>query len=122
MLRQIASAVVAFMLTLAVGAAAWADCVDEQTAQVQMKCCAAMHHQCGRGNADDCCNKMKDASPSSNVATPAIARVTVRSMFLAVGVLPADASAPCPTNAGSMDVTIVRPHDPPHLHTFPLLI
>src|SRR5689334_12765888 len=115
MVRQVASAVMAFVLALAVGTATWADCVGEQNAQAEMKCCAMMHHRCGKANAADCCHKMKGASPSSNVATITIAKVKVAAVFVALGVLPTDAVAPRPTDGSSMDVTVIRPHDPPHL-------
>src|SRR5690349_14542300 len=120
--RHVASAVVAFVLTLAVAAVGWADCGSEWDADAQMNCCAMMHHQCGKGNADDCCNKMRGASPSSNVATAAVVKVSVPAVFVALDVRSAAAVAPPPTNGASWDVTIIRPHDPPHLHPFPLLI
>ncbi len=109
------------MLALSVGAAAWADCVGEQNARAQMKCCAAMHHQCGKDNPDDCCNEMKDAGPSSSLSTTPIAKVSVPVTLGVVQVL-ATAYVRQLLDAASIEPAFIRPHDPPHLHTFPLLI
>ena len=122
--RQIVSAFVVLLLVLAVSAAAWADCVGGQpNAHARMACCAMMHHQCGRGNADDCCNKMKETGPSSNVATAAVAKVKIVPVVVdAPAVLPSALSTLTSSSAAASVTAFIRPHDPPHLHPFPLLI
>ena len=122
--RRVVSAVVVLVLTLAVGTAAWAVCVGEQLdAHARMKCCATMHHRCGKGDADDCCNTMKDADPSSNVATPAVANVTIAPVVLdALALLPSTFLTSMASDAATSVEAAIRPHDPPHLHSFPLLI
>src|SRR5690242_7399705 len=121
--RQGVSAVVAFLLTVAVATVAWADCIGEQpNAPARMKCCATAHHRCGTGTADDCCHRMEGGGPSSNVATTAIAKAKVPVAFIALGVLPSVDATPLFVDAGHGAQAFIRPHDPPHLHPFPLLI
>ncbi len=88
----------------------------------QMACCKAGHHTCGQnGSSSDCCKKKGTA-----VSRVGISTLTAHYEFnspLAVA-LPVD-YAPVNRAAVSSDVTAIsfkRPHDPPHLHSFALLI
>jgi hypothetical protein len=120
MRRVLAVALISF-LAMAVATAAWADCVGEQpNAHARMKCCATAHHTCGKGNADDCCNKMNDAGPSSAVSTSAAQPVHVPVVFAVLHSLAT--TYVTLRSAARVVATLIRPHDPPHLHTFPLLI
>jgi len=115
------SAVVAFIMTLAFGAAGWAKCVGEQSVHAQMKCCATMHHRCGTRNPHDCCNDMKESAPSSAVATNAVAKTKAPVALGSVHLLAAP-TVDGRANSAQVQARRIRPHDPPHLHAFPLLI
>ena len=86
----------------------------------EMACCKAGHLTCGKmTSASDCCKSQQRAAP-----TIAVAKHPDLAVVLA---LPASAPAPfafvptCRRSAPAAGL-LKRPHDPPHLHTFSLLI
>jgi hypothetical protein len=111
------------LVTLAVLAAslsmsAFAEFGDANAA---MHCCAKTQYACaGVGTPDDCCRKMHHRSSR---ATPSIVRTSP---------IGHDAAILAPPPVASVSVVVRdqhraasdwnHPHDPPHLHTFSLLI
>jgi hypothetical protein len=56
------------------------------------------------------------------VATTPVAKAKLPVVFVALGVLRSAHSGFGSEVSAHAAVTLIRPHDPPHLHTFPLLI
>jgi hypothetical protein len=123
-MRRVIGTALATLLAMAVATAAWADCTGEQTnAHAQMKCCANGHRQCAKNaNPHDCCKQLRDAGSSSALATAAVPFVKVPVVHGVVELL----TAPSVIAAYALTVTpspeFKRPHDPPYLHPFALLI
>jgi hypothetical protein len=93
---------------------------DLRDAMFVMACCAKTKYQCaGVGTPDDCCRRMHHTSRPgttaivkvASTADVAIVAPTIASVY--------ESFAPEPP-AASADFK--RPHDPPHLNTFSLLI
>lgn len=85
----------------------------------QMACCKAGHHACHKQErAADCCKTMAAASPMP-VAT-AVDHIAIPAP-LAVAVDVVD-EPPSTIGVGFVSDSFKRPHDPPHLHAFALLI
>ena len=83
-----------------------------------MACCAKAHYDCaGLQSPDDCCKTVRSTSalPSSTVASshPPLAPPAVAALIVV---------AWAPSTVALVADTFVRPHDPPHLHAFSLLI
>lgn len=121
--RAIGSVLVAF-LVLAVATAAWADCTGERTnAHAQMACCASGHHQCTKTrSADDCCKQMRDTDTSALLATTAVPLVKVPVVHGVITVLSVPSANVIVTVTMPAAHDFKRPHDPPHLHRFALLV
>ena len=85
-----------------------------------MACCASTDYSCaGMRTPDDCCKTIQHghgALPSSTVAGE---RGSVAPPAMTPPVLIAVTTI---ASAAAIARTITRPHDPPHLHTFTLLI
>jgi hypothetical protein len=86
----------------------------------EMACCKAGHGTCGQmASASDCCKSRQHTAPTVAVA---------KQIDLAVAIaLPASAPAMFALVTESrfsapVRGPVKRPHDPPHLHTFSLLI
>lgn len=89
------------------------------------RCCAATAGTCAQLSApDECCQTRQQATSQGHDAVAPDARVTTHtSQPLAVIALPIAATVAAPAIAAqSSRATFKRPHDPPHLHPFPLLI
>jgi hypothetical protein len=90
------------------------------TAMQEMACCKAGHGTCGTMNsASDCCKSRPHAAPT-------ISFVKQTDVALVIA-LPASVPALFPlVTEGRLNspvgVALTRLHDPPHLHTFSLLI
>jgi hypothetical protein len=112
------------MVALAVATAAWADCTGEQTnADAQMKCCANGHHQCSKtGSPDDCCKQMRPVGPSALLATSAAPLVKVPVVHGIITLLSVPSVNVVPALMTPVVPEFKRPHDPPHIHPFALLI
>lgn len=83
-----------------------------------MACCARTHHACGGMQApDDCCKTIRHSTalPSSTAASHhAVVLPPSSAVLFTAGAVPVRNFAAIATS--------VRPHDPPHLHAFALLI
>jgi hypothetical protein len=105
------------VLASAVAADALADLRSSATA---MACCAKTNNQCaGLRAPDDCCKHMGHTSGPSAVGTlasshPFVATAVTNIVSFIAAVRPVSASMP--------HGAFKRPHDPPHLHPFSLLI
>jgi hypothetical protein len=90
-------------------------------ANAVMKCCAKTHYACaGVGTPENCCRKMHH---SSSRVSPSIIQTSSFDHALAVvppPVSPFFSTVACDPFRPASDWS--RPHDPPHLHTFSLLI
>jgi hypothetical protein len=113
------STAVAIALCAAVSVAAWADCAGTRTRASAKACCANKHHCKGSATPDDCCRKMKDgSSPSTTAIVTSQSPAAVPALVVVVQV-----RARRGTPARSLSsASFTRPHDPPHLHAFTLLI
>ena len=98
-----------------------ASIADTRWAATAMACCAKTHHLCaGPRTPDVCCKRMGHAGPGSVAATPAspqplapAGHVVITACFATPG---------SSTESGVPGFAFVRPHDPPHLHPYSLLI
>lgn len=85
----------------------------------QMACCKARHHVCHKqGSAGGCCKKVGAASPSPVATATHFVAIAAPRAVPAIYVQDLTPSVGSPLAAPS----IKRPHDPPHLHPFALLI
>jgi hypothetical protein len=106
-----------FLLASSIATNAFADLHSSATA---MACCKKTHGQCaGLNTPDNCCKRMGHIGPGVSPSTlsapplvlPAIGNVTL---------LPANVSSA--SGSPTSGFGFKRPHDPPHLHPFSLLI
>jgi len=115
------SRVVAVWVTLfavASGATTLADLRDSAQAMV---CCAKADYSCARMQApDDCCRNMGHAAahqvPATSENHPPVA------LPIAIPINVAAHGSASTTYAPPITSAFTRPHDPPHLHPFALLI
>jgi hypothetical protein len=86
-----------------------------------MECCAKAKYECaGVGTPDDCCRRMHHTSDASS---PSIIRPSNAAAHDVAIVMPAiEVIAVIVTDRPVSAPDFKRPHDPPHLHTFSLLI
>jgi hypothetical protein len=84
-------------------------------------CCAKTRYACaGLKSADDCCKRMGHAAPPAPATTTKAQSLDTDTTGVIVGVQ-SHVLAQAPARRSSND-SFKRPHDPPHLHTFTLLI
>jgi hypothetical protein len=111
----------AFLVTLAVlfGSVSSSALAEVRDATAMMKCCAKTQYACaGIGTPDDCCRKMHH---SSSRVSPSVVRTSiVRHDAATIG--PSLAPRFVVVREQLRAASESRPHDPPHLHTFSLLI
>jgi len=101
----------------AVAATAFADL---QSALTAMACCARTNYQCaGLSRSDDCCQRMGHTAAPTVGTLASASPLSVPLAVIVPGFTVAPTSASAPLNAGP---AFKRPHDPPHLHPFSLLI
>ena len=85
-------------------------------------CCAAMRGECaGLSTPDTCCQTQQFAAgPDLTSTAPGLAHVDIAGPVSILTIDPSDELG----SAGERSVqdAFKRPHDPPHLHGFPLLI
>jgi hypothetical protein len=109
------------MLIVAVGWAA-GQMADLRSASEAMACCAKTDYECaGFRTPDDCCNQMHQGTSGPVPSTVAGAPNPLNTSLTAAP----DSAYFLPTRLPRVDAAAVefkRPHDPPHLHTFILLI
>jgi hypothetical protein len=113
--------VVLARVLLVVTALATGSAADLRSSTAAMACCAKTHHRCaGLSSPDDCCKRMGHATTASLAGTlsavqPLVVPVSGVIDWLPANVMPAQTST-------HPDFSFTRPHDPPHLHPFSLLI
>jgi hypothetical protein len=94
---------------------------DLRSSTTAMACCAKTHNQCaGLSAPDDCCKRMGHATAGSLAGTLSAAQPLVLAATGVVAWLPANLTAA--HGSSNVDFGFKRPHDPPHLHSFSLLI
>jgi hypothetical protein len=112
--------IIVFAIFVAVGFGA--DEMSSMTSSATaMACCAKTDYSCaGLSAPDTCCQRMHHAAAHSTPSTAAAAQ--------GIDGAPAIVALP-PTNVARstsawelLRVEFTRPHDPPHLHTYSLLI
>jgi hypothetical protein len=111
-------AAMVFLLASSIAANAFADLRSSATA---MACCVKTHGHCAGLNApDNCCKRMGHTGPGSVAGTVSAAPPLVLPAIGSNALLPATLSTEpgLPVAASGFK----RPHDPPHLHPFNLLI
>lgn len=95
---------------------------DLRSAAEAMDCCAKTSYECaGFRTPDDCCNQMHQGTSGTVPSTVAAAPNPLDASMTAAP----DAAVSLPTRIRRVEAAaldFIRPHDPPHLHTFSLLI
>lgn len=110
----------AVLALVAFSAASAAVCGATVSAREEMACCKAGHKTCGRmTSASDCCKSRQNASART---APARLADTPLALPAVVPVMAAFAVRADRFLSASSAISLKRPHDPPHLHTFSLLI
>lgn len=112
---------VASSLLLIVVSMAASPMADLAASSAAMACCAKTNYRCaGMNGPDDCCRQMGHTTHGVAAGTLSNARP----FAVAVAVLPAlGESRLWSTFARRVPVSsFARPHDPPHLHSYSLLI
>jgi hypothetical protein len=110
---------VAVALCAAVSAAQWAECAGTRTRASAKACCANKQHCKGSAIPDDCCRKMNDGrSPFTTAIVTSQSPANVPAPVAVVQVREWLGAAARTLTAAAF----TRPHDPPHLHAFTLLI
>jgi hypothetical protein len=113
----------AILVTLAVLAASLSASAftEFRDANAAMRCCAKTQYACaGVGTPDDCCRKMHHTSSRVGPSIVRASLVAQDAAFVAPGLTPSFAIVA--RDQYRVASSAARPHDPPHLHTFSLLI
>ena len=90
------------------------------TVTQEMACCKAGHRTCGQmTSASDCCKSRQHTAPTFGVAkqTDVALSIALPASVPALFAFVTDIRLDPP-----VDAALTRQHDPPHLHTFSLLI
>lgn len=107
-----------FLLASSIAANAFADLRSSATA---MACCKKTHGHCaGLNTPDNCCKRMGHTGAGAVAGIRSDAPPRVLPAIATVTLLPANVSSVF--DLPSPDFGFKRPHDPPHLHPFSLLI
>jgi hypothetical protein len=119
--RLTARLVVLTRVLLIVTSVAGSFVAELRSSTAAMACCAKAHSQCaGLSAPDDCCERMGHATAASVAGTLSAAQPHLLPATGDVARLPANlAHGRSPSTPESF---FTRPHDPPHLHSFSLLI
>jgi hypothetical protein len=95
--------------------------VDLRAGVSAMACCTKTHYHCaGLKTPDDCCKTMRHAPAHPVPSTAAGKSAEPRAM--AATLLSTSQPATFSLSPSRQSADSKRPHDPPHLHTFALLI
>jgi hypothetical protein len=88
------------------------------------RCCAAAHGQCAQlSTPDECCKTQEQATSQGFTSLPNAAPIRVEAPDALSLAMTPDVIAGVSERFSNHDVAAFkRPHDPPHLHPFPLLI
>jgi hypothetical protein len=99
------------------------DATAARASMLAMACCAKTHGECaGVKRPDDCCRGMGHVSADPAKTTPPSGPSLETSCLRAVLAQPAVADSAIRACPVFDVVAFKRPHDPPHLHAFALLI
>ena len=121
MKRRVAGIVALARVLLVVTSVAAGSLADLRSATAAMACCAKTDNQCaGLSAPDDCCKRMGHATAASIAGTLSAAQPLVVPAIGVVVTLPANPASA--RSASNPDLAFKRPHDPPYLHSFILLI
>jgi hypothetical protein len=116
----IVGAAAVLLLAVSIGFAGFAGLVSASRAAA---CCARARNQCaGLKTPDECCKRMGHSLAGSTVATLAPVKANAVHAESAAAVPQPIGLAFASTRSGAAVIDFKRPHDPPHLHPFPLLI
>ena len=108
-------------MLLIVTSVATGSLADLRSSTTAMACCAKTHNQCAGLRAPDvCCKRMGHTTAGSRAGTLSAAQPLVLPATGVVASLPANLTPA--QGSSNIDVGLKRPHDPPHLHSFSLLI
>jgi hypothetical protein len=106
-------------LLIALASVAGAPIAELQASAAAMDCCAKTNYDCaGLSAPDDCCQRMGRATHA--IAGTVQADRDTLIILSSVAALPRLDAVTRPRDAARS--AFVRPHDPPHLHSFSLLI
>jgi hypothetical protein len=112
-----------FVLALVAGFVMVGDMAAAQASMLAMACCAKTHRECaGVKSPDDCCRGMGHVGAGPVSTTPPSGPTLDTPAVHAVLAQAAIADAAIGSSPVFVSVAFKRPHDPPHLHTFALLI
>jgi hypothetical protein len=93
---------------------------DLRASGTEMACCAKTDYRCaGLSSADDCCQQMGHTLHGAFAGTLSSAHPVILPAILSV---PASAACLASHEPLNREPFFTRPHDPPHLHFFSLLI
>jgi hypothetical protein len=117
-IRHVAAATSLLLVILSLAVSPFAALQDSAAA---MACCAKTDYTCaGLSAPDDCCQHM---GHSTHAVTPATASATRELLIAMIGIAPVFAAETAvPSDRLGTASTFTRPHDPPHLHSYSLLI
>lgn len=114
--------VVANSVLLIVASMAASPVADLLASAAAMACCAKTDYSCaGISGPDDCCQHMGHTAHGVAPGTCSSARSADTPTAAIVPAFSTDAAAPASTPFNSVS-PFTRPHDPPHLHSYSLLI
>jgi hypothetical protein len=114
--RRLISAIITVLVALAAR-----DAAALRASADAMECCAKTDYSCaGMSTPDDCCQRMHHAPAHATPSTAAAAGAVQGSPAIAVPPSP-EAMISTRTVRGPL-APFTRPHDPPYLHAFSLLI
>ena len=108
-------------IVVLIGISSANDLADVRGGAKAMSCCAKARRSCaGLRTPDQCCKKMHPAPAHETFATAAGQRAVPVAM---VAALPSTSYLRSFPSSIPVRLTgVKRPHDPPHLHTFSLLV
>jgi hypothetical protein len=115
--RTVSAAVL--LVAVSVAATTFAELASSRRA---MACCAKTHNKCaGIKRPDDCCKGMGHGV-TAMAATVTKLKAHAGCDAVATAATPVAATAANALRLAVSPIDFKRPHDPPHLHPFPLLI
>ena len=119
-MSRLSKVVAVWVALLAVGSGA-TTLAELRDGTQAMACCAKTDYSCARMQApDDCCRNMGHAAahqvPATSENHPSLA------LPIAITINVTALAGPSTTDAPPITSAFTRPHDPPHLHPFALLI
>jgi hypothetical protein len=94
---------------------------DLQASSAAMACCAKTDYTCaGMSSPDDCCRRMSHTAPRATAGT--LSSATLLGAPVALIVRPFAVDVDTRSGVRRLPDSLPRPHDPPHLHAYSLLI